>query len=84
MANEEWKKIRDKIHVYDCKDFTVESIDSYCEEYKPDIVVIDQLDKVELSGSFNSGHEKLREIYKLTRDIFLEKGCMYVWYLSSE
>ena len=78
LANEEWKKIRDKIHVYDCKDFTVESIDSYCEEYKPDIVVIDQLDKVELSGSFNSGHEKLREIYKLTRDISSRRDvCMF-------
>jgi len=78
LANEEWKKIRDKIHVYDCKDFTVEAIDSYCEENNPDVVIIDQLDKVELSGVFNSGHEKLREIYKLTRDISSRRGvCMF-------
>ena len=78
VANEEWKKIRDKIHVYDCKDFTVDSIDSYCEENKPDVVIIDQLDKIELSGTFNSGHEKLREIYKLTRDISSRRDvCMF-------
>jgi len=78
LANEEWKKIRDKIHVYDCKDFTVEAIDSYCEENNPDVVIIDQLDKVELSGVFNSGHEKLREIYKLTRDISSRRDvCMF-------
>ena len=78
LANAEWEKIKDKIHVYDCKDFTVESIDSYCEEYKPDVVIVDQLDKIELSENFDSGHEKLREIYKLTRDIASRRDvCMF-------
>ena len=78
VANAEWEKIKDKIHVYDCKDFTVESIDSYCEEYKPDVVIVDQLDKIELSENFDSGHEKLREIYKLTRDIASRRDvCMF-------
>ena len=72
------KKIRDKIHVYDCKDFNIEGIDSYCEEHKPDIVIIDQLDKVELVNKFDSGHEKLRELYKLTRDIASRRDvCMF-------
>ena len=68
-ANDCWKLIKDKVHVYDCKDFTMSGIDEYCEEYQPQIIVIDQLDKVEIHGSYNSSHEKLREIYKFTRDI---------------
>jgi KaiC/GvpD/RAD55 family RecA-like ATPase len=68
-ANDCWKLIKDKVHVYDCKDFTLSGIDEYCEEYQPQIIVIDQLDKVEIHGSYNSSHEKLREIYKCTRDI---------------
>ena len=69
---------RDKIHVYDCKEFNIEGIDSYCEEHKPDIVIIDQLDKVELVNKFDSGHEKLRELYKLTRDIASRRDvCMF-------
>ena len=78
LANQEWQKIQEKIHIYDCKDFTIESIDNYCEEYKPDVVIVDQLDKIELSGNFNSSHEKLREIYKLTRDISSRRDvCMF-------
>lgn len=38
-------------------------VDAYIEHVKPDIVIIDQLDKVQVRGTYASTHEKLREIY---------------------
>ena len=40
-----------------------ESLDKYCEDNKPDIVIIDQLDKINVDGNYNRGDERLRAIY---------------------
>ena len=41
----------------------MEDIDAHCEKHKPDIIVIDQLDKVNVSGTYARTDEKLRQIY---------------------
>jgi len=40
------------IKMIDTVDWTIQDIDSHCEKYKPDIIVIDQLDKINVSGTF--------------------------------
>ena len=53
-------------------DWDMNKVDSYLKHRKDrfglDIVIIDQLDKIQLPGNFNGTHEKLRELYRRMRE----------------
>ena len=68
-AKEEWAKISDNIVCHDSVDWSLESLDKYCEDNKPDIVIVDQLDKINVTGNYNRGDERLRAIYLGAREI---------------
>jgi replicative DNA helicase len=68
-AKEEWAKISDNIVCHDSVDWSLESLDKYCEDNKPDIVIVDQLDKINVEGTFSRGDERLRAIYLGAREI---------------
>jgi replicative DNA helicase len=78
MAREEWTKIKDNITMIDTVDWSMEDIDSHCEKHKPDIIVIDQLDKVNISGTFARTDEKLRAIYTSAREIAKRRECVVI------
>lgn len=61
--------LQTNLKIYDAVTLTIPQIEGYVEETKPDIIIIDQLDKVEITGTFNSTHERLREIYIRTREL---------------
>ena len=65
----EWKTIHDNVNMFDAQGVTIEQIDAYCENNKPDVLVVDQLDKVQVAGNFSRTDEKLREIYTQAREI---------------
>ena len=73
-----WAKIKDNIKMIDTVDWTIDDIDSHCEKHKPDIVVIDQLDKINVSGTFARTDEKLRAIYTGTREIAKRRNCVVI------
>ena len=77
-AHAEWEKIKHNITLLDTIDWTIDDIDSHCEKYNPDIVVIDQLDKVGVDGSFSRTDEKLRAIYSGTREIAKRRKCCVI------
>ena len=77
-AHEEWKKIKDNIKMIDTVDWTIQDIDSHCEKYKPDIIVIDQLDKINVSGTYARTDEKLRAIYTGAREIAKRRNCVVI------
>ena len=65
---EVWRsEIGNRLHVLDCVGTTIQEIDDWCKINKPDIVFIDQLDKVKIAGKYNRGDEKLKEIYLQAR-----------------
>jgi archaellum biogenesis ATPase FlaH len=79
---EVWRrKIGDRLHVLDCVGTTIQEIDDWCKINKPDIIFIDQLDKVKISGKYNRGDEKLKEIYLQAREIAKKNKCL-VWGVS--
>ena len=79
---EVWRsKIGDRLHVLDCVGTTIQEIDDWCKINKPDIIFIDQLDKVHIAGRFNRGDEKLKEIYLQAREIAKRNNCL-VWGVS--
>jgi hypothetical protein len=74
-------EVRPKLHVLDCVGTTIQEIDDWCKINKPDIVFIDQLDKVKVGGKFNRGDERLKEIYLQAREIAKKNKCL-VWGVS--
>jgi KaiC/GvpD/RAD55 family RecA-like ATPase len=74
-------EIGDRLHVLDCVGTTIQEIDDWCKINKPDIVFIDQLDKVKIAGKYNRGDEKLKEIYLQAREIAKRNKCL-VWGVS--
>jgi len=77
-AREEWVKIKDNITMIDTVDWSMDDIDSHCEKHKPDIIIIDQLDKVNVSGTFARTDEKLRAIYTSAREIAKRRNCVVI------
>lgn len=69
LAITEWKKIRDYIHTHDSVGITMDDLNNHCKDNDVDILIIDQLDKVNVSGKYNSSHEKLGEVYLQAREI---------------
>lgn len=74
-ASKKWAEIKDNINIADTVDWNLDKVDSLAAETKPDILVIDQLDKVHVSGNFARTDEKLRAIYTGAREIAKRRDC---------
>ena len=77
-AQLEWAKIKDNIKMIDTVDWSLDDVDSHCEKHKPDIIIIDQLDKVNVKGTFARTDEKLRAIYTGAREIAKRRDCVVI------
>jgi replicative DNA helicase len=77
-AQSYWSDIKNNISMFDTVDWSMEDIDSHCEKHKPDIIVIDQLDKISVSGTYARTDEKLRQIYTSTREIAKRRNCAVI------
>ena len=78
MAQRVWSEIKDNISMFDTVDWSMEDIDAHCEKHRPDIIVIDQLDKVNVSGTYARTDEKLRQIYTSAREIAKRRDCAVI------
>ena len=78
QAQRIWADIKDNISMFDTVDWSMGDIDAHCEKHKPDIIVIDQLDKVNVSGTYARTDEKLRQIYTSVREIAKRRDCAVI------
>ena len=78
LAQQYWGDIKDNIFMFDTVDWSIEDIDAHCEKNKPDIIVIDQLDKINVSGTYARTDEKLRQIYTSVREIAKRRNCVVI------
>ena len=79
--NGEWKK--DNLFIDRIEEsYGIDGIEAHLKENRPDILVIDMLDKVSLpdSNTITAQHEKLREIYRRTRDLATRYECAIFGY----
>ena len=74
-AGEVFSKIENNITFVDEVGFTIGRLDALCRKRKFDIVVIDQLDKLSVSGRFESTHEQLGELYCKAREVAKLNKC---------
>lgn len=77
-SHESWSQIKDNIKMLDVVDWSMEDVDAHCEKHKPDIIIIDQLDKVNVKGTFARTDEKLRAIYTSAREIAKKHQCAVI------
>ena len=78
FARDEWRGIKDRVHMADAHGMSMDELDVYCEKHKPDIVVVDQLDKMQITGNFARTDEKLRAIYTKARDIAQRHNLAFI------
>jgi len=78
QAQRIWSEIKDNISMFDTVDWSMDDIDAHCEKHKPDIIVIDQLDKINVTGTFARTDEKLRQIYTSVREIAKRRDCAVI------
>ena len=68
-AKKAFAEIAPNLTMVDNVDASIEWLNVYCESKKPDILIIDQLDKINVMGSFARTDEKLRAIYTKFREV---------------
>jgi replicative DNA helicase len=75
LASSRYLAIRDRLIMKDAQEWDMNMLDGYVTRIKPDILVVDQLDKVNIAGQFGGTHEKLREIYRQARELAKRHEC---------
>ena len=78
LATERWKEIKSNVKIIDTVNWDLDQIDAYCDVHKPDIVVVDQLDKIGVRGNFARTDEKLRAIYTGAREVAKRHDCCII------
>jgi len=82
VANEVYEnEIKNNLFMLEGRGISVREVDKFIEINKPDIVFIDQLDKVNIKGVYSRIDEKLRAVYESARAIAKRNSCM-VWAVS--
>jgi len=59
-ARNKFKAIEDRLIMNDVQDWDLTKIEAYISMQKPDVLIIDQGDKVHISGNYSASHERLR------------------------
>ena len=77
-ANVKWAEVRQNIRILDTVDWSLDDVDDFVQKEKPDILIIDQLDKVGVTGNFARTDEKLRAIYTGAREVAKRNDCCVI------
>ena len=77
-ASTKWAEVRQNIKILDTVDWSLDDVDEFVQKENPDILIVDQLDKVNVKGSFARTDEKLRAIYTGAREIAKRNKCCVV------
>ena len=77
-TKEKWAEVKQNIKILDTVDWSLDDVDEFVQKEKPDVLVIDQLDKVNVKGNFARTDEKLRAVYTGAREIAKRNNCCVV------
>ena len=74
-------EIEPNLKLLEGRGITLQEIEKFVDIHKPDVVMVDQLDKVVISGNFSRTDEKLRALYESSRAI-AKKQQVLLWSVS--
>ena len=75
IASSRYLAIRDRLIMKDAKEWDMNMLDGYVARIKPEILVIDQLEKVNITGQSGGTQETLREICRQPRELAKGHEC---------
>lgn len=67
--------IQNNIVMKDIQEMSLEDVEQVIECHSPDVVIIDQADKVSISGRYDATHERLRVLYMRLRELAKKHDC---------
>jgi len=73
-----YAQIKNNLIMKDTQEWSLFKLEAYVDYIKPDIVIIDQADKVQLEGKYNASHEKLAELYRRLRELAKKANCAVI------
>lgn len=77
-AKQVFAQISDNLHIMGIHGWTLDRLKAYLDILKPDVTIVDQMDKIGLVDRFDSGHERLRALYTRGRDIAGELNTAWI------
>lgn len=67
--------IKERLTFVDAQGWDIQMLEAYLNKKKFDVVIVDMADKIALTQQFNSGHERLRELYYRLREAAKKFDC---------
>lgn len=74
-TKKEYEAVRERLRFFDCRGKSIHEIERHVDRTAPDIIVVDQLDKLKVSGTYAREDERLGSLYVATRDIGANYNC---------
>jgi len=74
-ASARYAGIKDRLIFVDAQGWDIQTLEAYLNKQQPDLVIVDMADKIALADKFNSGHERLRELYYRLREAAKTYNC---------
>lgn len=71
-------KTKGRVLLKDSQEYTLAQIEQIIARSKANVVIIDQADKVQIDGNYNTGHERLRELYRRLREAAKRHNCAVI------
>lgn len=78
LAKRKFREIEQNIIMRDIQEWDMARVESFLLKRKPDVVIIDQADKVQVGGKFDKGHERLRDVYNRLRELAKKADCALI------
>jgi len=75
-AQDDFGEAASRLRMIDCVGMDIREVDSWCKRNSPDILMLDQLDKFGISGSYSRSDERLGELYQAGREIAKRNNCV--------
>ena len=73
-----WPKLMPNLRVRQVGDISIETIIARAQKDRPDIIVLDQLDKMSMDGKFNNTADRLKALYERARVLAKSVDCLVV------
>lgn len=79
-AQEMFNKIKGNIYIQSSVDMTITGLDKYCKEREVDILIVDQLDKVKITGMSRDSSDvsTINAIYVASREIAKRRNLAFI------
>ena len=77
-ASARYSGIKDRLIFVDAQGWDIQMLDAYLGKQKCEVCIIDMADKIALTTQFNSGHERLRELYYRLRELAKKHNCAVI------